>query len=203
MDRYQLLVNEIIANGMLCAGRVAHITHYALQSSRLPGTTVEFGCHTGRTAALLAHLSPNPLWLYDSFEGLPQPGSEDAAGLECFKAGALKVSEDSVRHYFAQHGLRVPLLYKGWFGELTKAQLPDRICFAHLDGDLYTSIRDGLRLIYPRLLRGAACIVDDYGWSGTPGVQRAVDQYLMGKSESAVPLVTGNPNAFQAVIVKL
>jgi O-methyltransferase len=90
-----------------------------------------------------------------------------------------------------------------WFSRVHRTQLPDEICFAHLDGDLYTSIRDSLKVVYPRLVPGAACIIDDYGWDGLTGVKVAVDEYMADKPEKVRPLATGNPKGFQAVIIKI
>jgi len=62
--------------------------------------------------------------------------------------------------------------------------LPDKIIFAFLDGDLYQSIKTSLELVVPRLARdeyGARCgtiIVHDYNNPQLPGVARAVDEWL-------------------------
>ena len=44
----------LLGDKMLCPGRMANLIHYAMQVNSLPGDMVEFGCYTGRTAALLA-----------------------------------------------------------------------------------------------------------------------------------------------------
>jgi O-methyltransferase len=62
--------------------------------------------------------------------------------------------------------------------ETLPSGLPDQICFAHLDGDLYASILTSLMYVYPRLSKGAICLIDDYvdpaihmGWNQLPGVK--------------------------------
>ena len=56
----------------------------------LPGDVVEFGCYRGETSVLLAEaLSNTPdkwLWLYDSFEGLPQKQKEDVSATALYFA---------------------------------------------------------------------------------------------------------------------
>ena len=189
---------------MLDQGRAANIVHFVLQCSELPGAMVEFGCHGGHTGALLASLVDKPLYLYDSFNGLPERAPQDAGGLEIFKAGALALEQKEVRDLFAKYPLlREPIIVQCWFSRVHRTQLPDEICFAHLDGDLYTSIRDSLKVVYPRLVPGAACIIDDYGWDGLTGVKVAVDEYMADKPEKVRPLATGNPKGFQAVIIKI
>ena len=194
----------IVDSHMLDPGRIVNIAYHALQASVLPGDMVEFGCYVGRTAAVLAHIVAKPLWLYDSFDGLPERAPQDAGALENFKRGsfAIEKAEAEVFERFERHGLRKPIVYKGWFNAIPLDKLPERICFAHLDGDFYDSIRDSLRLTYPRLVPGAACIVDDYGWSGLPGVQGAVDEYMADKPEQVKPLVTGDTGC-HAVIIKI
>ena len=200
---YFKLLHTIIAEGMLCAGRAANLVHYLLQCSSLPGDLAEFGCHTGRTAAMMAFTVSKPIWLYDSFAGLPERKPQDEGSLPHFKRGALAVSPSTLLNYFALYRLREPIVYEGWFSQIPTNKLPERICFAHLDGDLYDSLRDSLRLVYPRLVPGGACLIDDYGWAGTAGVKIAVDEYLRDKPDRIVPLQTGNPEGFQAVIVKI
>lgn len=197
------LFTEVSTGMMLDPGRATNIAHYALQCSELPGDMAEFGCHSGRTAALLAALVDKPLYLYDSFEGLPERVAQDADALPHFKAGQLAVDEKEVHAIFEKHKLREPIVHKVWFSRVTPDQLPSSICFAHLDGDLYTSIRDSLALVYPRLVPGAACVIDDYGWSGLTGVKAAADEYMADKPEKVRSLVTGNPKGFQGVIIKI
>jgi O-methyltransferase len=78
------------------------------------------------------------------------------------------------------------------------AQLPSRIAFAHLDGDLYESILTSLTHVYPRLSQGAICLIDDYadpacpGWNGLPGVKVACDEYLRDKPERVSVLYAGD-----------
>lgn len=198
---YLDLMKEVLDGQMLCAGRIVNILHYALQGSALPGDMVEFGCHIGRTGAILAHTINKPLWLYDSFEGLPERRDQDGGALEQFKRGALAVEVKHVEELFARHKLPKPNVYKSWFKDIPPDKLPERVCFAHLDGDLYDSIRDSLQLVYPRLVPGAACIVDDYGWEGLPGAKVATDEFLADKPEKAVPLVTGR--GWHALILKI
>src|SRR5215471_14972092 len=55
-------------------GHVAHATEHGI-----PGAVVECGVAKGGSAAVLAlalhRHGPRPLWLFDTFEGLPAPSS--------------------------------------------------------------------------------------------------------------------------------
>lgn len=198
------IVTEITDGGMLCLGRILNISHYVLNTSGLPGEMVEFGCHLGRTAVLMSVLSIKPIRLYDSFQGLPDRMDQDAGSLDHFKRGALAVSREETLRLIDRFSAGAPIsVYKSWFDQIEDKILPLSICFAHLDGDLYTSIRDSLGLVYPLLVRGGVCIIDDYGWSGTAGVKIAADEFMADKLEKVQPLSTGNPDGFQGVIIKI
>jgi O-methyltransferase len=165
------------------------------------GDLVEAGCNEGQSAVLIqkvieSHQSFKKLYLYDSFEGLPATGVEDGTS---YRIGQLATSERQVRQNFQLHRLRLPVIHKGWFSDTLPGHLPETICFAHLDGDLYHSIMVSLTYIYPRLSRGAICLIDDYcdtdvnprGWNHLPGVKKACDEFLSDKPEKITYLFSG------------
>lgn len=151
------------------------------------GDLVELGCYEGTSALFEQRLlneimSEKKLWLYDSFEGLPEKTAEDvsAAG-ELFKSGELKASKARLERNFHKAGLRPPLLKRAWFYELEDKDLPSEICFAFLDGDFYESIMDSMKLVLPRLSAGGVIIVDDYQSAALPGAKKAVDWWVAEK----------------------
>ncbi len=147
-----------------------------------PGDFVELGCYKGDTSMLLAEVigdSDKRLFIYDSFEGLPEKSSSDAseAGRD-FVKGALLVTKREVKARFLRAGMKLPVIKKAWFNELTDADLPEKIAFAFLDGDLYESIRDSLKLVEGKLSEGAVVTIHDYQNEALPGVAKAVDEWL-------------------------
>lgn len=170
------------------------------------GNFVELGCYRGDTSLLLAEVlreynrrgicgeagdgcekvvenfKKKRLWIYDSFEGLPEKSAMDESVLgEDFKSGELMVTKREVKERFLRAGLPVPVIKKGWFAELESDDLPERIAFAFLDGDFYESIRDSLRLVGPRMSNGGVIMVHDYTNPALPGVARAVDEWMRGR----------------------
>lgn len=151
------------------------------------GDFVELGCYKGETSILLQRLlkdsgkfSEKKLWLYDSFAGLPEKTSEDSsvAG-EAFKAGELFVSKRDVVEKFHRANLPLPVIKKAFFENLDpEKDLPEKIAFAFLDGDLYGSIKTSFRLVLPKLSKDACLIVHDYNNPKLPGVSRAVEEFL-------------------------
>lgn len=181
-------------------------------NARVPGDLVEMGCYRGDTSLLLAEILrdfgdlqscacgkpvensvekfvdnvvENPakkLWIYDSFEGLPEKSEEDQSALgENFRGGELFVTKREVKERFLRAGLAVPVIKKAWFADLTEADLPEKIAFSFLDGDFYESILTSLRLIWGKMVPGGVVIVHDYNNPALPGVKKAVDEFLPGE----------------------
>lgn len=155
----------------------------ATLDQQVPGEVVELGCYNGGTSVLLGQLlkpTTKRLWLYDSFSGLPTKTIQDQspAGQQ-FQAGQLTASRQLVEKRFRQANLPRPRIKRAWFADLTPSDLPEQICFAFLDGDYYQSLRDSLRLIWPKLQPGAVVVVDDYANEALPGAARAVDEWLV------------------------
>ena len=170
-------------NDQVSEQETAKILELARSVFDVPGDYVEFGCYAGDTSLMLAEIlvgSEKKLYLYDSFEGLPEKSSQDAsdAGRD-FVKGALAVSKKDVKARFLRAGLMVPVIKKAWFNELTSEDVPDKIAFAFLDGDLYESIRDSLRLVEGKMAEKAVIIVHEYANPALPGVAKAVDEWMI------------------------
>lgn len=162
----------------------------AVSRDGVPGDVVEFGCYVGTTSLFLqrwleAENAGRTLYVYDSFEGLPAKTAPDEspAGTQ-FQAGSLAASKTALVRNFQKAGLRLPIITKGWFNELTPADVPASVSFAFLDGDYYESIKHPLRLLTPVLSPGAVIVVDDYRNEALPGAARAVDEWLAGRPQA-------------------
>ena len=158
------------------------ILEFARNCLTVSGDFVELGCYKGDTSLLLAEIlkgTDKKLYIYDSFEGLPEKTTEDesAAG-ENFQGGELYVTKREVKERFLRANLPVPVIKKAWFNELSDADLPEKIAFAFLDGDFYESIRDSLRLVEDKMAENSVIIVHDYTNPALPGVARAVDEWI-------------------------
>ena len=167
--------------------------------NNVPGDVVEFGCYKADTSVLYqkllesmergipiqsenqaAQTNQKTLWLYDSFEGLPAKTREDnsAAG-DAFQAGELLVTKREVIEKFKKMGLKLPKIKKAFFDDLDIIyDIPEKISYAFLDGDLYQSIKTSLRLVTEKMSQGSVIIVHDYNNPELPGSTRAVDEWL-------------------------
>lgn len=168
-------------NDQVSAEETERIIKLARESLSVSGDFVELGCYKGDTSLLLAEVlrnSTKKLWIYDSFEGLPEKSSEDESVLGAnFKGGELFVTKREVKERFLRAGLPVPVIKKGWFSELVSEDLPEEIAFAFLDGDFYESIRDSLKLVAPKMNENGIIVVHDYSNPALPGVKKAVDEF--------------------------
>jgi O-methyltransferase len=183
--------------GMQDFSRIVHVCHYVLETQHLEGDIVEFGCHAGQTSRLISYISPKPVYVYDSFEGFPE--------VEGQVKGTMTATMDDLVYNFVSAGVRMPYLRKGYFCDTKPEDVPEKISFAHLDGDLYISIMDPLKLIYDRMVPGGVILVDDFGddqyW---PGARKAVEEFFADKPEEIIELKGLNGAlSYKALITKL
>lgn len=156
----------------------------------IAGDVVELGCYRGDTSIIfqreLQNFTKLPggviknIWLYDSFAGLPEKTREDnsAAG-DQFKSGELFVTKREVIEKFKRQNLPLPKIKKAFFEDLNpESDLPEKISFAFLDGDLYASIKTSLALIESKMQPGSIIVVHDYNNPELPGSARATDEWL-------------------------
>jgi O-methyltransferase len=170
-----------------------------IEAAGLEGDVVECGVWRGGSSMLAAATlrvlgdETRTLWLYDTFEGMSEPGERDvaltgvrmadvwdrhrddhASDLLCYS------TLDEVRANMAGAGLPEGRLrfVQGKVEETIPGEAPERIALLRLDTDWYESTRHELEHLYPRLAPGGVLIIDDYGhWQGA---RQAVDEYLAG-----------------------
>lgn len=163
----------------------------ATQATRLGGEVWECGVYRGGTAMLLSDVAADAtLRLFDTFEGMPEVDT----ARDCHRAGDFAdTNVESVRQ-------RVPraLFHKGFIPDTFAGLEDSQIAFAHVDVDLYRSVLDCCRFIYPRLLPGGFLIFDDYGFPTCFGARQAVDEFFLDKPEVPLVLPTGQALVFKA-----
>jgi len=166
---------------------------------RMSGDFVECGVWRGGSAMVMAltlldlGLSNKKIWLYDTYEGMTEPTSEDIEFCSGELAETLlrRVSKKSQARdiwCFSQiddvatnlRSTGYPMsnvnLIKGDVLHTLNVDIPDQISLLRLDTDWYYSTKKELELLYPKLQTGGVCIIDDYGYWG--GSKKAVDEYL-------------------------
>lgn len=186
MELQALLAAANSRGGWVDNERLQNLWTLTQQAAKLPGGFVECGVARGSSATILANAAvaqSRPLWLYDSFEGLPAPGPVDRE-LQPDKAtadmqGRCLGTYDDVRNWLVTTYPRLDLtMIKGWFQDtLQPTELkPDAIAVLHADGDFYDSTRIILEQLGRRVVPGGFIVADDYGfWAGC---RKAVDEWL-------------------------
>ena len=118
--------------------------------------------------------SNRAVWLFDSFEGLPEPSTEDVLGAtkhaSKIRQGYLTCSEDDPRKIIQELDLRSNVsVIKGWFQDtvlMYKKQIR-QIAILRLDADTYLSTKYCLEQLYDLVNPNGFVIIDDYkNWVG-------------------------------------
>jgi O-methyltransferase len=161
------------------------------QSLHFSGDVIECGVFRGGTALLEAHVihdgsGDRTLHLFDSFQGMPQSTS----GVDRIQEGDFSTTSfDDVSRLFG--GFTFVRIHKGFIPQTFEGLIIDRIAWAHIDVDIYQSVRDCINYVYPRLVPGGTMIFDDYGFPCCAGARRAVDEAFADLPEAPLCLPTG------------
>ena len=162
----------------------------------IPGAFVECGVWRGGCISMIAEILKNAdvtdrdIYLYDTFEGMTEPGDEDThfsgaqfarPQYEAKKKKGEKWSYgplDVVKENIAKTGYNPDRFHivKGDVEQTLSQTRPEQICLLRLDTDWYASTKAEMDHLYPLLETGGIFICDDYGaWKGA---YKAVNEYL-------------------------
>jgi O-methyltransferase len=182
--KYKHIDLPLVSN-MVTEQQLEIILNELSNTSDVEGDVVELGCNIGTTSIFIqSMLTGKQFHVYDSFEGLPDKDTKDTS-LDTknyyYDKGSCYCTEGQFKNTFVTLKLPLPIIHKGWFSDQV---YPESISFAFFDGDFYSSIKDSLELIYPRLRKGAIVCIHDYGWPPLPGVKLACDEFLKDKPET-------------------
>lgn len=162
----------------------------SLNERRVPGAMAELGVFRGSTARLLHHYMPDrALHLFDTFSGFDagEVASERSRTGHAVEAGRYGgTSPAEVLATIAPQNERVRL-HPGLFPASVPPELErETFAFVHLDADLHDPTRAGLEFFWERVAPGGFVVVHDY--NAWPGARAAVDGFLAGRREVAIPM---------------
>jgi O-methyltransferase len=161
------------------------------EALKVEGDICEFGVAQGCTSKLLAFEIINNdrnLYLFDSFEGLPNPSQEDVLLDDIFNLGDINKYEGTMKCPMDQvieklKTINFPLervhINKGWVEDILvrSKDLPKKVSFAYLDFDFYSPTKVTLEYLSQVMSVRGRIVVDDYNFfSG--GAKKAVDEFL-------------------------
>lgn len=173
-------------------------------TSCVDGDTAECGSYVGAGSFIILkmgqHLdAENGMrrhFIFDSFEGLSEPGESDG---EHWSVGDLAASEQTLRANLGDFGYTV---YPGWIPTQFSKVESKRFSFVHIDVDLEEPTRQSLEFFYPRMNQGGIILFDDYGFSTCPGATETIDDFLANKEEAVISLSGGGGFIIKGIGVK-
>jgi len=191
---------------------VRYITRTAI-----PGAIVECGVWKGGSMAAAARTllqmkdTRRDLYLFDTFRGMTEPGSEDVSfsGKHASEVRADWVGANPVWCHAPLEQVKDVLYATGYPKEkihfiegrvedTIPASAPESIALLRLDTDWYESTRHELIHLFPRLNRAGVLIVDDYGlWQGS---RKACDEYF---EQNRIPILLNRIDAGGRIATKL
>ena len=163
--------------------RTLHEATKHVVSANIAGDVVECGTAKGGSAALLALAldasgSDRLLWIFDTFEGMPEPSANDPdLHLAEKYVGTCRGTIEEVTTLFRELDvLQRTRMVKGMFQDTLSAAPIERIALLHIDGDWYDSVKACLQHFYDRVSPGGIVQIDDYGY--WEGARKAVDDFF-------------------------
>lgn len=177
---------------------------YGLQSAiravaNVKGDVAECGVRFARSTLFLltADQATRNYYLFDSWEGLPEPGEHDQPddeGAKIWQKGDIKSEENRARENLA--GFDNVQFMRGWIPDRFPEVEDRRFALVHVDVDLYEPTRDALAFFGERLSPGAVIVCDDYGSSSCPGARKACDEFVAAKDARLFESPTGQALIF-------
>ena len=155
------------------------------------GDFVECGVWRGGhvIAALLATTQARTHWLFDTFDGMTEPGPHDIRrgsharettayrkrGPRQWCRAELEEVQTNIDQY-RRPDQAVRYVQGPVEDTLPVTELPEEIAVLRLDTDFYSSTLAELQHLWPRVVPGGTIIIDDYySWDGC---RRACDEYF-------------------------
>ena len=158
------------------------------QVKYIGGDVAEVGVYRGRTAklaALVLENSDKAIYLFDTFEGMPEV---DTVKDFYRKGDFADTSLETVKKLMSVHDN--VNIYPGFFPDTAGTVEEKKFAFVHIDVDIYRSVLDCCSFFYPRLVPGGVMLFDDPGFADCAGAKLAMDEFFADKEERPIYLAT-------------
>jgi O-methyltransferase len=120
------------------------------------------------------------VWLFDSFQGMPQTTERDGVQAKEY-VGKVLGSPEQVQELLRKVGAdlnRVKIIQGFFEDSFPKVQIP-QIALFNIDADWYESVKLCLEKFYDSVVQDGFIAIDDYGhW---PGCRQAVDEFFKSR----------------------
>jgi heptosyltransferase-2 len=173
-------------NSLLDPRRIlALIELVKIAASSCDGELIEMGVYRGGSAAATGWMLrraglERAVHLFDTFGGMPATGELDTHEEFDFSDTSATTVAESLNRVVPGFPFR---FHSGFFSDTLRETSEHHFCFAHIDADLYRSVREACEFAYPRMDAGGIMLFDDYAARSCPGAMRAVDEFFRDKIE--------------------
>jgi O-methyltransferase len=184
---------------MVLPRRLLSLRHLVedLETRGISGDIVECGSWNGGSAALMGLYGSRKVWVFDSFEGLPEPGENDGEWeRKHYFKGWSQGDPAKVREAFRKLGVPTERfeIVKGWFDRTLPGAPIRSISLLHVDADWYESVKTVLETLYAKVERGGFVVLDDYG--RFEGCRKAFDEFNRAREGGRLSLVKVDSSAY-------
>ncbi len=193
-NEFNALYEQVREYTVVSKNRCFMLYQLSKYASNLDGDMAEVGVYKGGTAKLIAKTAPlKKCHLFDTFSGIPAICTDvDIHREKDFGDVSLR----SVKSLL--NDCPNVTFYEGVFPDTASLIKDKKFALAHIDVDLYESIKYCLEFFYSRMVRGGVIVIDDYESPSCSGMKRAVYEFLVDKKEC--PIITAE---IQCAIIKL
>ena len=140
---------DIMVINLIRKNLIKHLFKYHIQ---LPFDCAEFGVYKGTTAKYISKETERTIFLFDSFDGLPEDWNNN------FKRGDFRLKQVPKLPASSK-------LYKGLFKDTIQKFICDYkkpLSFIHIDSDLYSSAKEVLFNLNNKIISGTVILFDEY-----------------------------------------
>jgi O-methyltransferase len=179
---FEEVYNEVGGYTLIGGDRMRILWETAQHCAQFKGAMVEVGVYRGGSAALLRAAAPDHvLVLFDTFSG--HPALQTQQEWETQKAGRFNdTTLEAVQSLVGDSAVFRVGIFPETLDRET-CELLRTIAFVHCDVDLYESTRAVLERLWPQLVAGGALVCDDYGFGDCEGAQRAIEEFVVGRTD--------------------
>jgi len=197
----RLLTPQITGNTGLSRQKLYWLLNLCRLTQDLEGDVFEAGVGSGGSARLLLEALDGEkirktFWLLDTFEGYQKiDRTQDGAHVQINQCRGSSYEE--VKRLLGNDAAVVKLI-KGLIPATLAEVKANKICFAHIDVNLYEPTLAATKFCLQRLVPGGMMVFDDYCWPATYSARKAIDEACSTFGQTVLCL----PESTQAFLVR-
>lgn len=136
------------------------------------------------------------MWLLDTFAGYQKVDSSKD-GQHMHLNDCRCSSQEEVKRLLADQAPDVHII-QGLIPHTLEQVTADKLCFAHIDVNLYEPTLTASNFVLERLVHGGIILFDDYCWPATYGARRAIDEVCAKHHQDIICV----PESTQAFLIR-